>query len=368
MTNYIVLDIGSSKVVALSATYAKNGNLVANAQCERKYDGFINGEFISIDSLKYAISECVRELRARNIPINSVYVAVNGEFTTVEIGTSSIVFGEERRVKEKDVQLLIDKAYNFKNSDEFTKLAVMPISYFINNEIETVYPINCMCNTLSAKISFVFADNYFINSINSILSENRIKVNKFIPVPLGQAFMLIEHELRDIGAVIIDVGYTTTNVAIIKGDALVMSKSFNSGGGFISSDLSQVLGVEYSTADTAKYKANLNLEFDDDDNYEINGQHKLQAKLVNEVITARIEDIAKKVNNCINLSQEKIEFNSRYYITGGGLCYIKGAVEILSKHMQKLVTIASLPFTQAIRQEYTSCYSILDYISQINRR
>lgn len=363
MMNNIVLDIGSSKVVALAASYAKNGNLITNAQCERKYDGFINGEFIDLDSLKSAINECIRELRARNILINSVYVGVNGEFTTVEVGTSRLQFNKERRVTDKDVFQLQERACNFRNADEFMKLAVVPVSYTLNYEIETINPINSMCSDISAKISYVFADNYFVNTINDILNDNKIKSIKYVPTPLGQACMLIDHEVRDIGAVLIDAGHTSTSVSIIKGDALVMTKSFASGGGFISSDISQVLNVDFATADIAKLKANLNLEFDDEDAYEINGKHKLKAKLVNDVIEARIEDMANRINNCVNVSQEKIEFNSRFFITGGGLCYLKGAVDILSKYMDRVVSIASLPYMQIIRQEYTSCYSILYYIS-----
>ena len=135
-------------------------------------------------------------------------------------------------------------------------------------------------------------DKSFIDLISKILNEINIYEIDFISSSLAEALYLTEPEMRDNGLILIDCGYITTSVSLIKGDGLIALKAFSMGGGHITGDLCQCLKLSFTQAENLKKKVVLSLDATDDDFYEVTVNDKVQpvsCKLVNEIILARLD-------------------------------------------------------------------------------
>ena len=88
----------------------------------------------------------------------------------------------------------------------------------------------------------------------------------------------------------------------------------------------------------------------------------VSAKLVNEIILARLDMFGDVFNKILN----SIEFNTQnkpfipILITGGGLNYLKGAKDYLSKQMGKNLEYIAPSVPQMNKPHYSGILSILD--------
>ena len=142
-------------------------------------------------------------------------------------------------------------------------------------------------------------------------------------------------------------------------------KAFSMGGGHITGDLCQVLNLSFSQAENLKRKVVLSLNATDNDFYEANVNGSLQpisAKFVNEIILARLEMFSNIFNKILNSTEFNLQ-NKPFIpilITGGGLNYLKGAKDYLSKQMGRNLEFIAPTVPQLNRPHYSSLLSLLD--------
>ena len=135
------------------------------------------------------------------------------------------------------------------------------------------------------------------------------------------------------------------------------------GGGHITGDLYQVLKIPFGEAESIKRKLVLNWQAHENDTYEVMGKEFINtysAKAVNEIAEARIEVIANYIQKCIDKCEYEFPDYLPLYVTGGGLCYIKGIKDLLSKKLGRKVEIVAPGLAQNNRPDYSSEISLLD--------
>lgn len=119
-------------------------------------------------------------------------------------------------------------------------------------------------------------------------------------------------------------------------------RTFSLGGGHITGDLATALEISFTKAESLKRKVVLSLNVGEQDVYEVttrDGTESYPAQMVNEIVTETVARLARTVNKCL----AQCEYDYPDYIplslTGGGLSYIKGARDVLSKQLGKPVEI-----------------------------
>lgn len=139
-------------------------------------------------------------------------------------------------------------------------------------------PIGRTANKIEGLISYCFASRVFTDAVSAIFKKCGLSGWEFVSSCLAQSLFLIEQSVRDGYALLLDVGYITSNVMLVCGEGLVYLKSFSMGCGNISADLQQVLEISFGQAEELKSKVNLKLEFDSSDNYVLSGGLALKAE------------------------------------------------------------------------------------------
>ena len=109
---------------------------------------------------------------------------------------------------------------------------------------------------------------------------------------------------------------------------------------------------------TALEKVNLNLEVQSGDAYSLNGK-MIDAFQTNEVIRARIGQIAEYVIKSFRFCDKDIPADTPIVLTGGGLAYLRGGSDCLAAHLGKKVRMYDSFNAQTKRNEYTSCYGLI---------
>ena len=359
-----VLDFGSSKISVMIGERGVNNTFNIKGTGETEYAGFYEGEFVEPENLESAIRDAiVRAETNSGISIKKIYVGVPSEFSYCECAEGGVNFGKRIKIKKEQIYSFFDMASENVKLDNNLIINRSPIYFVLDDNKKCMNPENEYTTKLSGKVSFVLADKDFVARIDRILSLLNIEQVEYISSVLSESIYLLEPEIRDSGAILIDCGYISSFITTIKGDGLTSLNAFSVGGGHITGDLCQILKIGFGQAETLKRKVVLSLDVTDSDFYEINSNNAMvpvSAKLANEIVEARLDMIASLINRCLAKIKDETDSYMPIYLTGGGICYLKGAKDYLSKSIARNIEVVSPNVPQLNRPHFSSVLGLLD--------
>lgn len=367
-----VLDIGSSSVTVLVGERGVNNTFKIIGKGVSDYAGFENGQFIEPDMVKMAISLAIANAeKTSGYKITELFVGVPGEFSNFICKECSISFSRQKRITENDIDQLYYNGNTFRTPTH-TVINNTPIYFTLEDGRRVIDPVGAVASRLSGLVSFCLADNNFLDFIEQILESIGIKQSYYISSCLAECLHLFEPEIRDRYVLFVDCGYITTNVMLVRGDGILYLANFSMGGGYITADLSQSLKISFNVAENLKHKAVITWNADTNDTYEVQNKEfmmSVSAKDTNQIIRDRIDLIAKYIEkslaNCAYDFPEYIPL----YLTGGGLNYLKGIKDCLSKRLGRRVELTKPNVPHISRPDTSSEIGLLDVaIDIVNRK
>ena len=356
------LDFGSSKISVMIAESGINNTFNIRGTGEMEYAGFYNGGFVEPEKLYEAIAGCILKAETNSgLKVEKLHIGVPAEFTFVECKNSSVAFNKRLKIGDEEVSNLFSLASREVKHEGATIISRSPIYFLLDDSRKVIDPKGEVSTRLSGQISFTLADNNFIELIDNIIKNMGLKEVEYVSSSLAESLYLLDPQVRDSGAILIDVGYLTSFVALVKGDGLIAINQFSVGGGHISADLCQILQISFKEAENLKRKVVLSLAATDSDYYEVtvNGNvTPVSAKLTNQIVASRLDMIVELINRCLI----KMKGNSYLpiFITGGGVCLLKGGKDYLSKGVGENVEMLSSKIPQLSKPTYSSILGLLD--------
>ena len=370
MAKYVsVLDFGSSKISVMIAESGINNTFNIRGTGEVEYAGFYNGSFVEPEKLYESIASCIVKAETNSgLKIEKLHIGVPAEFTFVECKNSSVAFNKKVKIGNEEVADLFSLASREVRHDNATIISRSPIYFVLDDSRKVIDPKGEVSTRLSGLVSFVLADNRFIEIIDGIVQNMGLKEVEYVSSSLAESMYLLDPQVRDSGAILIDVGYLTSFVAHVKGDGLISLSQFSVGGGHISADLCQVLQISFKEAENLKRKVVLSLAATDSDFYEVNVNGDItpvSAKLTNEIVSSRLDMIVDLINRCL----VKMKGNNYLpiFITGGGVCLLKGGKDYISKGVGENVEVLSSKVPQLSKPTYSSVLGLLDLALKENK-
>lgn len=357
-----VLDFGSSKISVMIGESGVNNTFNIRGTGEMEYGGFFNGAFVEPEKLYETVASCVVKAETNSgLKIGKLHIGVPAEFSSISIKDASIAFGKQTKIGAEQVANLFDLAGRDIKQQGATIISRSPIYFLLDDSRKVIDPKGETSTRLSGKISFVLADNKFIETVDGIIKNMGLFEVEYVSSCLSESLYLLDPEVRDSGAILIDIGYLSSFVAYVKGDGIIAMNKFSVGGGHITADLCQVLQLSFKEAENLKRKVVLSLAASDSDFYEvtINGNvTPVSAKLTNEIVSSRLDVMVELINRCL----QKMKGNSfvPVYLTGGGVSLLKGGKDYISKGIGENVEVLTGNVPQLNRPNYSSILGLLD--------
>jgi cell division protein FtsA len=369
-TKYVsVLDFGSSKISVMIGESGVNNTFNIRGTGEVEYAGFYNGEFVEPEKLYETIASCIVKAETNSgLKVQKLHIGVPAEFSYVATQNSSVAFSKRTKISNAEIADLFDVASREIRDEKSTIISRSPIYFLLDDNRKVIDPKGALSTRLSGQVCFVLADNKFIDTVDGIVKTMGLTEVEYISSALSESLYLLDPEKRDAGAILVDVGYLTTSVCYVKGDGLLDMGKFSLGGGHITADLCQVLQISFKEAESLKRKVVLSLLASDSDFYEVstNGNiTPISAKLTNEIVSSRLDMIIELINRCL----VKMRGNNYVpvYLTGGGICFVKGGKDYISKGIGENVEILTSNVPQMNRPNYSSILGLLDIALKENK-
>lgn len=169
---------------------------------------------------------------------------------------------------------------------------------------KTLEPVDQKGSTLEGMIGFVLADQFFINDVTERLKELGIEVRGFFSTSVGEAMQMIPFEERDHTAILVDVGYLSTEVMAVEGDALIWQKVLPVGGAHITLDLTYGLEKPFDMCEKIKRAYTFNAP--KNTQIEVQGENgqmeSFSGEQVSMIIDARVDEMLEMIDDAIKKS------------------------------------------------------------------
>ncbi len=350
-----ILDIGSSclRLIAVASFMGKK-QIVAEETV--LYDGYIDGDFLSPSSLEGCLSELLLNMSSKTRkPIKSIVVGVPSEFCVCVCKRISRKFATLHKITDFDVKDLFETNESFGDSEEYSVINFSPMQFVLDDEVKTLTPIGLKSTSLVLDASYILAKRSFINLFIGLFKNLNILEVDFISTALGQAIdcEIAKEKVKPFA--VVDVGHISTSVCVLKGEGLALLSSFSMGGGHISSDLMQILGLSFKDAELIKRKVILTVESNKNESYEICSKGNLikaPINMTNQIVKSRIEIISKVIGEILSIDDAFKGIT--IYLTGDGISHFKGVKNIIKRVTGLEVVEYAIPFDNSQNRYQTS--------------
>lgn len=339
LSDMVVIDIGSRSICAYNAERLSDDNFAVKNSYEIEYSGYMDGSWIAPEEIIPSMVKLIDKIERTSGHIKRVYVGIPSQFAVVRTVYDKLSFPKKKRLTAMDIDELFERNDPFVGSP-FTRIHTEAV-YYINDKGDRVLsPVGKETSVLKTQLSYVGAKTEVISQIRQGLMRYGVKSVDFIQSEYAAALSLFSKEERDNGIVLADIGYLSTSVLYVGGDALLELKDFSLGGSMIALGISSTMNIPFNVASAIASK--INLGYKDEGEYTLKYDAKTYTYPIEQINKIAQECIACVVNY-IKKAMGAFRFDTApdqpIFVTGGGFSDIRFSREFMSKCFRKEVEV-----------------------------
>lgn len=299
---FVGLDIGSSKIRALVGAVENNqrGSINIVGVGISPSGGIRRGMITDIEEAVSNIAAALDDAeRMAGEPIHRVYVGVSGSHVETYDSRGVIAInGQNAEITEDDVDRVLEAARAVSLPSNREILRIIPKSFSVDSQKNVKYPVGMTGIRLEVEAHIITGQTAAIKNLEKCLHENGVDIEEIVPTVLAASESVLDRKQKELGVVLLEVGASTTNMAIFEEGTVVYSTVLPVGGDHVTNDLAIGLRCSVDTAEKVKIEYGTCLPADVSDREEIdlsqlsrNDNASVSKKQVASIIEARYHEI-----------------------------------------------------------------------------
>ena len=281
-----------------------------------------------IDTLEKVINDTER---MANIKITNAFLSITGEHIRSINTQAAIPLNRtnggivERSINDADIFQVLDLTQAVSLPIDRDILHTLPQEYIVDTLNEIKDPLGMTGRRLEGKVHLVTAAKTAMTNLVSCIEELGITVDGLVFQPLAAALATLNNDEMELGITLVDIGSTTTSIAVYHEGTVQHSATIPIGSSSITNDIAVMLQVSIDEAEMIKMKyasakssmSSPDLEINIPSN---NGgmDRSIPEKEVSKYVEARMQEIFQMVIREIARANIKDPLTYGIVITGGG--------------------------------------------------
>ena len=342
---YVGLDIGSSNIRAVIAQeLSEEETLRVVGVGTSPSLGVRRGVIVDVDAASKACNAALEQAeRMAGHPAERVTVAITGAEIVCQNALGVIAVGRaDGEVAEDDVNRVLEEVQarlTMPLNREI--LHVIPYDYRLDDQKNIKDPVGLHGVRLEMNALVISGSGSHLKNISRSLDQAGTSSENFVVEPLAAAEAVLSQKQKDLGTVLVNIGGSTTSLAVFEDGDLLHLAVLPVGSSHITNDIAIGLRTSIDVAEAVKLQygqatsEDINKKDDIDLSlFDPEEEGLVSLKHVAEIIEARLEEILTFVNAELkNIGREGL-LPGGAVITGGG-ALLPGTVE-LAKHILRL--------------------------------
>ena len=246
------LDVGTHKICTIVGEVRPEDVYVVGLGIEAS-DGMKKGVVNDVGALSSAIAKSVRKAeKSSGYDINRAFVSVAGSHISSLTSRGLATIVGSRSVGAEDLDKAMSVARNIAIPHNREILHVVPRSYTLDGQEGIRSPLGMHCFRLEVDAHIITASTTSLANLEDAVESAGVLVDRFIlnPLAAGDA-VLTDHE-REMGAVVIDIGGGTTDLAIFIDGTVWHTAIIPVGGNHVTQDITYWMRVPFGLAEQVK--------------------------------------------------------------------------------------------------------------------
>lgn len=298
----LAIDLGSANIKALVAKIDDQGWKVVLPAC-RKSRGIKEGVPNNLEEVAEELDNLMSEMESmlKNITFREAVVGIGGAHleTRLSKGTA-VVSRPDQEIGEDDIQRANKAAEAYALPSNRSLIQTVLRSYIVDGLAKVKDPIGMKGLKIETECLLIDAFTPFVNSIDRLGEMVNLKFNPKIVLPYAGAEVALTPQDKDLGALALDLGASTTSLCVYENNEILDLKVFPVGGNAVTNDIAVGLKTSVDIAEKIKINEGLasrkkvlkNENIDWSSYYEEdNSGDKVSKKFLAEIIEARLSEI-----------------------------------------------------------------------------
>jgi cell division protein FtsA len=318
------------------------GNIVAYAEKPIE-TGIWRGIIRDVEQVASGVSNLLEDLeRISGEKLNQAIVSIGGIHLGSRISRGSVIVSRaDRIVTEGDVERALDMAKSMATLNNRRVLHIIPKAFLLDGVGGILNPVDMEGYHLDVDAFIIDGLTPAITMVEKALNLANVEPKLIIASPLAFSRAALSPKDRQDGVVVVDIGASTTTIAVFEEDILAHIAVINQGSYDITKDIAISLKVPPEVAEVIKIDigAALPQYFEKKEsislsNYIEGENENISKRYIAEIIEAKVEEIFDFIAQELKKIDKLGKLAAGAVILGGG-ARLKG-VENISKRTLKL--------------------------------
>ena len=368
-TQIAAIEFGTSKIVTVIAQNSGMDRLDIIGSGTVPYDGYSDGDWNTPGQMIQRVRDSISaaELEA-NTKIKEIYVGVPGEYIHVRSCEAEVEL-PDGEVTNEAMNAVQDAAADALGILDEGGLVMhrSPSWFSVDGGKHTMMPKG-RGTTLRAMTTFIIADPTFIADVTEMIGKQDIAILGFLSSSMGEMMLLLSPEERDRVPILIDVGYLSTEISVVEGDAIIYHAMLPQGGGHITADLAMGLRIPMRAAEQIKREYVFSPDEFEQNSFseavdERGRRMTFRRERVSAIVEKSFEELADMIAQTIaEDAAPLLTKRSQVFLTGGGIALMRGAREALSARIGRPVKVSAAKSSKLNSPVFTSTLSLADLV------
>ncbi|PIR44086.1 cell division protein FtsA [Candidatus Wolfebacteria bacterium CG10_big_fil_rev_8_21_14_0_10_31_9] len=321
------LDLGSSQIKILVSETSNGNKLSLLDVLKFPSQGIRKGEVVDVQEASQAITMALNEVKKNDKnAVKNIFVNISGKNINTQSSRGIVAVSRaDNEIYQDDVDRAVkaSQAVNFSSKNRKIIHTIIQ-EYIIDGEEQVQSPLSMSGNRLEVNSLIVDAFSPIADDLNRAIEMAGGKVFETVYNPIASSGAILTKTNKELGVVLVDIGFGTTSMAIFEENKLIGAKVFPIGASNITNDLAVALKSSIQTAEKIKlsYGHALIKEVslkDKVDLFEIDKTLKsvISRKFICEIIEVRLAEIFELVHNELKVLG-KTQLPGGVVLAGGG--------------------------------------------------
>ena len=208
----------------------------------RKFITFSNYEIFK------AINDAAKEsqTKIKSVNLNLPAIESSSMFSESEINVSGKMISDLHLKKAVNQSDILETIENYDVIQKFIS------SYELDNKFFSNSPIGTFGDNLKLNFyKFAVKKNY-TNTLSSLFKNLNIHIENYVPTPLSSSLATLNSDDKLLGAICIDLGASSTSIALFENEKLIFMDAINVGGKNITNDIARGVSTNIESAERLK--------------------------------------------------------------------------------------------------------------------
>ena len=325
--NFIVgLDLGTSSIKVAIAEKRK-GAPVLRAVFKESSLGFQRGSIFDLTEASQAIGRALNEVKkVSRGALKNVYVNIGTPQVKVQSSKGVVAVSRaDNEIYKDDVDRVIRASQAINLGVNRTIVHTVTRDFMIDGIGDIADPMGLSGNRLEVNTLVVDAFTPHVKSLMKVIDLVGGEIGGLVFTPLASSRSVLSKVQKDLGTVLVDIGFGTTGVSVYEENKLLNLGKFPVGAGNITKDIAVGLKIPIEAAENLKlnYGYALARDVGSKETIELkkiwpDAQGSVSRRFVAEIIEARLAEIFEFVNNELKLLGKAGKLPGGVVLVGGG--------------------------------------------------